>query len=176
MFDLWILNSSTEKKEKKIKLYTVYCMVSFNTLETLDNRVRHVSVLRGNTLTCSRGSRGVKQKGSRRWKGREKVINEETIDVAGGGQNQRVLGTDSELWYDEDMMHKGGHFFSALVNWLRNILINISTTEAAPWKKTNHFGGNIIMGWLISFRKGIVDASWQLTCWYLLGLRCRKTR
>lgn len=51
MFDLWILNSSIEKKEKKTTLYTVYCMVSFKSLEPPDDRVRHISVLRGNTLT-----------------------------------------------------------------------------------------------------------------------------
>lgn len=122
----------------------------------------------------TRGSRGVKQKGSRRWKGSEKVvINEETM--GGGGwkgvrQRRWVI-----IWWKHDAQVQT--FFSALVNWLRNILIDIRPfrtsghSRGRSKEKTNHSGGNIIMGWLIPLRKGIVDASWQLTCWYLLTMQ-----
>lgn len=81
MFDLWILNSSIEKKEKKPRctLFTVWCpLKAWNHLMIGSD----ISQSFEETLwpERSRGSRGV------RWKGREKVvINEETIDVAGGG-------------------------------------------------------------------------------------------
>lgn len=93
-----ISTAAGRKKKKKIKLHTVYYMVSFNTLETPDNGAIIQSFEGTVRPKRCRGSRGVKPKGSGRWKGREKVvINEEALDVGGGGPNQRVLGGDSEL-------------------------------------------------------------------------------
>lgn len=139
--NVWPLNSQQQHREIKEKkssctLFTVWCP-----LIPWKHLIIGSDIFQSFEETLwperSRGSRGVKQKGSRRWEGREKVvINEETKDVAGGrkGGETEPEGVRQRQWVMIWCI-SADIFFSALVNWLRNILINIRTTEAAPCKR-----------------------------------------